>query len=138
LDEPCREHYSYGVSHRCLCVLVDDDPDFLWFTRQMIARTFPQCAIEEFGNGLDALEYLARHVVDLIVTDYRMPFMDGLRLTKSVRSFDLRVPIVVISGDSVEAEAMARGATAFVSKRDILQRLAAVLQQLGALGAPAR
>ena len=118
-----------------LCVLVDDDPDFLWFARQTIARMFPQCEVTEFGNGFDALEYLARHTADLIVTDYRMPLMDGLRLTASVRSFDPAVPIVVMSGDNIDIQAMANGATAFVPKRDMLQRLSAVLQRFGVLGA---
>lgn len=136
MDELPGAKYARHVSVRPLCVLVDDDPDFLRFAQQVIARLCPRCEVAEFCNGLDALEYLARHAADLLVTDYRMPLIDGLRLTASVRSFAPTLTIVVMSADNVEAQAMAKGATAFVPKRDMLQRLSAVLQRCAVLGPP--
>ena len=35
------------------------------------------------GNGLDAVEFVEKDQPDVVVMDFRMPFMDGLQATKA-------------------------------------------------------
>jgi CheY-like chemotaxis protein len=114
-----------------LCILVDDDHDFLALTYHCVARICPKCEIVAFGNGLDALALLAQRRADVLITDYRMPFIDGLCLTARARSLDRNISIVVISGDDIGPQAVAEGANAFVQKRDMAQKLGPMLERLG-------
>jgi CheY-like chemotaxis protein len=61
--------------------------------------------LEELGynittavNGQEALELFSRGVFDLVITDYKMPKMNGIELIKSVRALAADVPIILISG----------------------------------------
>ncbi len=63
----------------------------------VIAVLSPERALEQYRNE----EYPAP--VDLIITDHIMPGMTGAEFIKAVRSFDPKVPVLVISG-LLEAE----------------------------------
>ena len=63
----------------------------------VIAVLSPERALEQYRNQ----EYPAH--VDLIITDHIMPGMTGAEFVTHVRSFDPRVPVLVISG-LLEAE----------------------------------
>ena len=61
--------------------------------------------LEELGykvvtaaNGRDALELFAPGKFALLVTDYKMPHMDGLELISNLRKREPQLPIVLISG----------------------------------------
>jgi CheY-like chemotaxis protein len=61
--------------------------------------------LEELGHkivtatsGSEALELFGRHKFDLVVTDYKMPRMDGLELISRLRKQAAGIPIVLISG----------------------------------------
>ena len=43
------------------------------------------CTIEEIVNGQAALEYLETHEVDILLTDVKMPHMDGMELIKKIK-----------------------------------------------------
>jgi CheY-like chemotaxis protein len=64
-----------------------------------------KAVLEEQGHrittapeGVEALEQFTRDRFDLIITDYRMPRMNGLELIRKVRELDSNVPIILISG----------------------------------------
>ena len=66
-----------------------------------------------------ALESLRKRTVDLVITDLKMPGMDGIRFTDAVKSMKLSVPVIMISGyATVEnvVEAMRFGALNFYPK----------------------
>lgn len=61
--------------------------------------------LEELGHhittaaeGREALERFAHEQFDLVITDYRMPRMDGLELIRKIRELDSAAPIILISG----------------------------------------
>lgn len=60
--------------------------------------------IEELEDGDQAITYLATHEVDLVVTDYNMPNVDGLELTKHIRNSDTHshVAVLMITSESNE------------------------------------
>lgn len=64
-----------------------------------------KCVLEELGhriatasNGAEALDQFAREKFDLVVTDYKMPKMDGLELIGKLRKSVPELPIILISG----------------------------------------
>lgn len=81
--------------------------------------------LEELGhkittapNGVEAFALFQEHKFDLVVTDYRMPRMDGLELISNVRGLRPEIPIVLISGftDSLGLDEKSTGADAVIQK----------------------
>lgn len=116
------------ISH---CVLVDDDSVFRSFARTCLQQMFADLEVIEFTDGFEALDYLSVRRTELVVTDFRMPGMDGLRLVEAVRSFDPEIPILMISGEAIGDEALERGADAFLPKHNLLTGLGSALEQIG-------
>lgn len=52
----------------------------------------------EAENGVDALDFLEKRAVDVVLTDIKMPFIDGIALTKQIRSEYPKIKIAFISG----------------------------------------
>ncbi|BAI72063.1 two-component response regulator [Azospirillum sp. B510] len=50
------------------------------------------------ANGVEALERYSNEPVDALVTDLRMPRMDGQTLIREIRDRDARLPVVVMTG----------------------------------------
>lgn len=103
-------------------LVVEDDP-----TNQMIVCSILQdagCLTSAVDNGAQALELLSRETFDLVLMDWQMPDMDGLEVTRRLRSgsvgeFGTRVPIVALTAnDSGEdrAACFAAGMNDFVNK----------------------
>lgn len=113
------------------CVVVDDDPAFLGFALDAITRLSPGTKVIGFDSSMEAIAHLRTHPVDLIVTDFRMPFVNGANLVAAVRLAHAKVPIVLMSGENVEEEALAAGANSFVLKPSLPKRLRDILGRAG-------
>jgi DNA-binding NtrC family response regulator len=86
--------------------------------------------VDQAGSAEDALRSADR--ADLVITDLKLPGMDGLQLISSLRSQNSRTPVIVITAfGSVETavEAMKSGATDFVTKPFSLDHLLTVVQK---------
>src|SRR4051794_15842127 len=57
----------------------------------------PLQVIHECENGLDALDWIKHHDVDLVLTDIRMPIMDGLSFVKELDLVKEKPDVIVIS-----------------------------------------
>jgi Response regulator containing CheY-like receiver domain and AraC-type DNA-binding domain len=80
-------------------LLVEDEKQIREGIRLMIEKViggFRICA--EAENGLAALEMLRNHAVDLLITDVRMPLMNGIELLRHVRGSHPDLPVLIISG----------------------------------------
>ena len=89
----------------------------------------------EAGDGREAIEILANHWVDLILTDLHMPGMNGLEMLKEIQKDEIhrQVPIVLITTEGSEKriqEALSLGVKGYLQKpfhpeavRDILTRI---------------
>ncbi|HEU4683450.1 MAG TPA: response regulator [Nitrospira sp.] len=49
-------------------------------------------------DGLAALQELTKRPFDVLITDYRMPVMNGLELLKRTRALHPRLPVILVSG----------------------------------------
>lgn len=75
--------------------------------------------IEVRSTAEGALEFLRAQPVDLVVTDLRLPGMEGLDLVSHIQDIDRNLPVVVVtrlSGVQTAVEAMRRGAYDYVLK----------------------
>jgi len=116
-------------------VLVVDDDDSL---RRMFVRALEEDGFEvqSAENGLRASELLARSSFHVIVSDVKMPGMDGLSLLRVVRERDLEVPVILITGTpDVEAAAQAvqYGACHYLTKPVELAHLKQVVRRAAGL-----
>jgi len=76
--------------------VVDDDPELRASYRSVLGENY---LIHEAENGIHALGVLSEHQPDLILSDVNMPDMGGTELLRQVRSRDLDVPVILITGD---------------------------------------
>jgi CheY-like chemotaxis protein len=111
-------------THHEIRVLVIDDSQVARQVLTMTCRQVPAllyARIDEAPDGLAALERLREERYDLILTDIRMPNVDGLELVRRVRQElgDRQTPIVLIStlGSQEDIQrGLDAGATAYLGK----------------------
>ena len=112
---------------------IDDSPSL----RQMVALTLESAGYEvvEASDGRDALSKLAGREYHLFLTDLNMPGMDGIELTKALRSMPEYkfVPIVLLTTESQQEKKMqgkAAGATGWIVKPFQPQDLLATIKRV--------
>ena len=81
-------------------LLVDDDRLIQKMVSTHLERAGYRMAVA--GNGVEALALVREHVPDLVITDVRMPELNGLELTAQLRRHHLtaRVPIIMFSSEA--------------------------------------
>jgi len=89
-----RNSSSAAVHGRIL--LVDDNANGLCARKSVLEDLGHKIATA--CNGMEALEVYAQHKFDLVVTDYKMPKMDGLELIVHLRKLTPELPIILVSG----------------------------------------
>ncbi len=114
-------------------LVVDDDHDL----RYILSVRLVSAGYMVYGaaDGLEALVQMEKYSVDVVLTDYRMPKMDGFEFLSLCRMKWPGTPVVVFSAeqDDLAHEAVERGAFAWVRKGSeytmLLEILAAAVQQ---------
>jgi DNA-binding NtrC family response regulator len=97
-------------------LVVDDEPAQRQLLSGALARDY---SVTAAANGLEATQLLATRSFDLIITDERMPGMDGLALIRWVRERTPEIPIIVLTAyGSIETavDAMKLGAQEYLTK----------------------
>ena len=110
-------------------ILICDDSSL---ARKMARSNLPDGFAEtvyEVSNGMDALEVLSHHTIDLVLLDLTMPVLDGLGVLSEIKRRQLEVFVIVISGDIqplMQEKVMSLGALSFIEKpikRDALKTI---------------
>ncbi len=86
-------------------LFVDDEPRILSGLRRMLRPMRHEWEMSFAGGGQEALDFLSREPFDVIVTDIRMPGMDGVELLKEVRKQHPKIVRIGLSG-SADREAI--------------------------------
>ena len=99
-------------------LLVDDDADMLTMLTRLVRRKC-DCQVETAASGDTALALLAEWRPDVVVTDVRMPGIDGLELLARVQELKTEISVIVMTGyGNVElaVQALKNGAYDFIEK----------------------
>jgi two-component system chemotaxis response regulator CheY len=113
-----------------MILLVDDEPDML----TLIRRIMHELAGDYYDlvavpDGATALALLTERPAALVITDYHMPNMDGVRLTEAIKADAPQCLVVVMSADlDVQRRAKQAGADFFVSKPFRFPELTSIVQ----------
>jgi two-component system, response regulator YesN len=101
-------------------VLVDDERWVRTSLRKTMERlNLPFAVVHEATNGLEALDWLRTNQADLVLTDIRMPVMDGLQLVRQLHELEHPPEVVIISGHddfSFAQQAIKFGASDYMLK----------------------
>ena len=112
------------------CLVVDDEERLRQVLTHVMRRDGFQCI--EASNGIEALEQLRRYPVSLVLTDLRMPRMDGMELLRLVRTRHPDVAVVMITAvPDVQAavECLGSGAMDYLTKPFHLEEVRARVSQ---------
>lgn len=107
--------------HQWQVVIVDDESTGRTILGKIIQQIADNISIVEFDNPKSALTWMQSNNPALIITDYRMPEINGVQFIQRIREIDgcQNVPIVmitVVSEKEVRYEALEAGATAFLTR----------------------
>jgi two-component system response regulator CpxR len=97
-------------------LLVDDNANGLMARKTVLEEVGHK--IVAVTSGTEALDLFAKQKFDLVVTDYKMPRMDGLELIARLRRLSPELPIVMVSGfvDALGMNEESTGADAVIQK----------------------
>jgi CheY-like chemotaxis protein len=97
-------------------LIVEDEPAL----REIIGAWFQRIAGKALtaANGAEALEAIVGYPVDLVISDMRMPVIDGITLLIKIRASRQDLPVILISGfsDTEARTCFGLGADAFLQK----------------------
>ena len=78
-------------------LLVDDEPDILETVRALLEFKLPNLQVTVAPSGLAAMAMLERQPFDVLVTDYRMPGMDGAQLAAEAMKRWPRMRVLMVT-----------------------------------------
>ena len=102
-------------------LIVDDESTGRTILAKIIQQAEEDVSVASFDNPLQALEWLDHNHPDLIITDYRMPDINGVEMIRKIRAKpacqDIPIMMItVVSEKSVRYDALEAGATAFLTR----------------------
>jgi DNA-binding NtrC family response regulator len=99
-------------------LVIDDEPDILALLRMIIEEN-TDYEVRTTNNPSQGLKMFVETDFDLVITDLKMPGMDGLELVQEFEDINADVPIIIITAyGTVETadEALKKGVFDFIAK----------------------
>ena len=127
-DQHCKMEADNGAME--YCVIVDDEPRLRQVLVHLMRNEGFTCL--EAGNGEEALAHLERQPITLVMSDLRMPKMDGLELLRRVRGRwpDTAVVMITAVADvEMAVSCLAIGAMDYLTKPFHLEEVRARVAQ---------
>jgi two-component system chemotaxis response regulator CheY len=121
-------------------LIVDDSFPMRAVIKKVIkASGFDIGELLEAGNGKEALQVMDQQWLDLVLTDYNMPDMNGLELLKAMKASDTLadIPVVMVTTEGSDLrveEFRSQGAVAYIKKPFTPEQIKSHLNQI--LGEP--
>jgi CheY-like chemotaxis protein len=112
---------------------VDDSPSDIQLVVAHLSAARPEWAVFTVDTGEKALERIAESTPDIVISDLRMPEMDGLELIGKLKQSHPHLPAIILTGngsESLAVEALAAGAASYVSKSELSNCLADTIDQV--------
>jgi CheY-like chemotaxis protein len=108
-------------------LIVDDDQEMLLSLVEGLSKYDETFSIATAEDGLGAVDELKNSTISLVVTDLKMPKMDGFSLLSHIMEHYPEIPVIIITGYSTsEMERLARegGAIGYIAKPFMIDDLA--------------
>jgi len=99
-------------------LVIDDEPDMLMLLRMMIEENTDH-EVETTNNPSEGIKLFSEKDYDLVITDLKMPGLDGIELFDEFQEIKPDIPMVMITAyGSIETadEAMKKGIADFITK----------------------
>jgi CheY-like chemotaxis protein len=117
-------------------LIVDDDREILKYMEKGLIRYDKTFSVLTAADGLDAMDQLKQNTVSLVVTDLKMPRVDGFSLLAHIMEHYPEIPVIISTGYStpqVERSARQKGAVGYISKPftidDLVRRINKTLRR---------
>ena len=99
-------------------LVIDDEPNMLRLLKTILMDKTGYTVITT-NNPLEVKSLLLQESFDLVVTDLKMPLIDGIDLIDIIKELDVKLPIIIITAygtSEVAEEALKKGAYDFIIK----------------------
>ena len=113
-------------------LVVDDSPVDRRLVGGLLAAE-SQWTVEYAAEGAEALARVKDSLPDIVVTDLRMPKMDGLELVKAMRIHHPTVPVILMTAygsETLAVEALKKGAASYVPKSQLAEMLVGTVEEV--------
>ena len=110
-------------------LIIDDDESFGETLRICLSEFYSNISITT--NGIEGLNILKKERPDLVITDLKMPELDGLEVLKQIKEFDSNIEVILITAfDDMESiiKAMQLGAYDYIEKSFDLDRIKIIVK----------
>ncbi|MCK9275562.1 MAG: sigma-54 dependent transcriptional regulator [Syntrophales bacterium] len=112
-------------------LIVDDEPSM----RAALSESLSLCGyeVETAGDGQDALEKFRSRSYEVVITDMRMPGLNGLEVLRGIKKLSPATPVIVITAYgtvNTAVEAMRAGAFDFIMKPFSLEHLETAVKKV--------
>jgi DNA-binding response OmpR family regulator len=108
-------------------LIVDDDLQMLLSLKEGLSRYDETFTVLTALDGEDGLDQITKNTISLVITDLKMPKMDGFSFLAQIMENYPEIPVIIVTGYSTpEMERMARegGAVGYIGKPFMLEDLA--------------
>jgi len=97
-------------------LIVDDDEDTRYLYKKILDNK-EKYAVELAENGMVGVDKYILHKPDVVIMDYQMPILNGIKAMKMILKFDENAKIIFISGNNdIKKKAKLEGAYMFILK----------------------
>lgn len=103
----------------CMILIVEDNASFRQSLKELLSVRFPSARIEEAIDGQEALLKVNSSIPDLIFMDIRLPGINGLELTKTIKASHPNITVICLTSYDLpeyREAAYRSGATHFFTK----------------------
>jgi len=81
-------------------LLVEDEKTARDLIARMLAMKFPNCTIHTAVNGIVGMEIFKQFTPDIVITDIKMPVMDGVEMIREIKSAYTNITYIVVTAYS--------------------------------------
>ena len=107
-------------------LIIEDEPAIRRVLIKILSEEDKSHEIDEAENGIDAINHIKKNSYDLIISDIKMPKVDGMEVLDYSKKNTPETPIIMISGHGdleLAVDSMKKGAFDYISKPPDLNRL---------------
>ena len=107
-------------------LIAEDEVSIRRILIDIIQNAYPKATVLEATDGLEAWKMFEKEKIDLVLTDIKMPKLDGVELLEKIQKTNASIPIIITSGHGdldLAVETLRKGAYDYISKPPDLNRL---------------